>query len=51
MLVTLDPHGPAMMRVNQTLSNIPEFAASFGIAEGMPMHKRMANKGEMVDIW
>jgi predicted metalloendopeptidase len=37
LLVNVDPHSPAHFRANGPLSNLPTFAAAFGIAEGTPM--------------
>lgn len=36
-LVTIDPHPPAMYRVNGTLANMPEFQAAFNIPNNSPM--------------
>ncbi len=36
-LVTLDPHPPAMYRVNGSLANMPEFHAAFNIPNQSPM--------------
>lgn len=36
-LVTLDPHPPAIYRVNGSMANMPEFKAAFGIPDGSPM--------------
>lgn len=36
-LVTIDPHPPALYRVNGTLANMPQFQAAFGIKKGSPM--------------
>jgi len=36
-LVTLDPHPPAMYRINGTLANMPEFQVAFDIPEDSPM--------------
>jgi putative endopeptidase len=35
--VKTDVHAPARFRVNGPVSNMPEFYAAFGIAEGKPM--------------
>ena len=37
LIVNVDPHSPARSRVNGPLSNLPAFAAAFGIADGSPM--------------
>lgn len=36
-LATIDPHPPAMYRVNGSLANMPEFKAAFNIPENSPM--------------
>lgn len=36
-LVTIDPHPPAMSRVNGSLANMPAFQAAFNIPTGSPM--------------
>ena len=36
-LVTIDPHPPAMYRVNGSFANMPEFQAAFNIPENSPM--------------
>ena len=36
-MVTLDPHPPAMYRVNGTLANMPQFQAAFAISGSSPM--------------
>jgi putative endopeptidase len=36
-LVTIDPHAPAMYRVNGTLVNLPQFQQAFHIPAGSPM--------------
>ena len=36
-LVTIDPHPPAMNRVNGALANMPAFQAAFDIPENSPM--------------
>ncbi len=40
MLANVDTHAPSRFRVNGPLSNTPEFAAAFGIAEDAPMVRR-----------
>jgi putative endopeptidase len=37
LVVKTDPHSPARARVNEPLSNLPAFAAAFGIDEVSPM--------------
>jgi predicted metalloendopeptidase len=37
LIVKTDPHSPARARVNNPVSNLPAFAAAFGIPEGSPM--------------
>lgn len=37
LIVKTDPHSPAGARVNGPLSNLPAFAAAFGIADASPM--------------
>ncbi|MFN8619773.1 MAG: M13 family metallopeptidase [Chloroflexota bacterium] len=48
MFVNADPHAPAQFRVNGPLSNVPAFAAAFGVAEGTLM-ARVAE--DRVRIW
>jgi len=36
-LVLVDPHPPAMYRVNGTLANMPEFKATYQVGAGSPM--------------
>jgi predicted metalloendopeptidase len=48
MMVNVDPHAPAPFRVNGPLSNVPDFAAAFGVADGSPM-ARVAE--DRVRIW
>ncbi len=48
LLVTVDPHGPAVFRTNGPLSNIPAFARAFGCKTGDPM---VRPEGERVQIW
>jgi predicted metalloendopeptidase len=40
--VLTDPHSPAPVRVNATLSNMPEFAAAFHCTAGAPMVPKQA---------
>jgi putative endopeptidase len=47
-LLTLDPHGPAELRTNGPLSNIPEFHAAFDIPQDSAMYKPVETR---VDIW
>ena len=35
--VTIDPHAPAVYRVNGTLANMPQFQQAFHVAAGSPM--------------
>ena len=37
LIVKSDPHSPARARVNNPLSNLPAFAAAFGVPEASPM--------------
>ena len=37
LIVKTDPHSPARARVNTPVSNLPSFAAAFGIPEASPM--------------
>ncbi|MDR3685493.1 MAG: M13 family metallopeptidase [Coriobacteriia bacterium] len=37
LLVNVDPHSPARVRVNGPLANLPAFAAAFQIPDGTPM--------------
>jgi putative endopeptidase len=39
-LVIVDPHPPAMYRVNGTFANMPEFQQAFGIDVNSPMHNK-----------
>lgn len=45
-LVTIDPHPPAMYRVNGTVANMPQFQQAFGVPSASPM----VNKHRCV-IW
>ena len=45
MRVLSDTHSPPKYRVNGPVSDLPEFAAAFGCAEGAPM--RPANACEV----
>ncbi|KAK3238265.1 hypothetical protein CYMTET_51709 [Cymbomonas tetramitiformis] len=47
-LVTIDPHGPADLRVNQPLRNMTEFHQAFTVKKGSAM---WMPKDEQVDIW
>ena len=46
--VNTDPHSPPQFRTDGPLSNLPEFAAAFGIPEGAPMRRAAADR---VVIW
>jgi putative endopeptidase len=48
LLVNVDPHSPTHYRANGPLTNLPEFAAAFGVVEGSPM-ARPADK--RAKIW
>jgi len=48
LIVQTDPHSPDKFRVNGPLSNLDEFAAAFGIPEGSPMRRPVADR---VSIW
>ena len=48
MQVNVDTHAPAQFRVNGPLSNVPAFAAAFGIPEGAPMARTAEDR---VRIW
>jgi putative endopeptidase len=39
-LVIVDPHPPAMYRVNGTFANMPEFQQAFGIGVDSPMFNK-----------
>jgi putative endopeptidase len=39
-LVVVDPHPPAMYRVNGTFANMPEFQQAFAVPENSPMHNK-----------
>lgn len=39
LLAQIDTHSPPRFRVNGSLANLPEFAAAFSCAEGMPMRR------------
>jgi len=45
-LITIDPHPPAMYRVNGTMANMPVFITAFAIAPNSPMLK-----AERCEIW
>jgi len=47
-MLALDPHGPNAYRTNGPLSNMSEFHEAFGVKEGSPMYRVLANR---VDIW
>ena len=48
MMVNVDPHAPAQFRVNGPLSNVPDFAAAFGVPDGSPMARAPEDR---VRIW
>ena len=48
MQVNVDSHAPAQFRVNGPLSNVPAFAAAFGVSEGAPMARTAEDR---VRIW
>jgi predicted metalloendopeptidase len=48
LIVKSDPHSPARARVNEPLSNLPAFAAAFGIDGGSPMARAADGRA---DIW
>jgi putative endopeptidase len=48
LIVKSDPHSPARARVNEPLSNLPAFAAAFGIGDGSPMTRDADGRA---DIW
>jgi len=48
LLANVDPHSPNRLRVNATLSNVPAFAAAFGLPQGSAL-VRAAD--EVVTIW
>lgn len=48
LLLQVDVHGPAILRVNRQLSNVPEFQDHYGIAEADAMYLA---KDKMVSIW
>ena len=48
LIVQTDPHSPDKFRVNGPLSNLDEFAKAFGIPEGSPMRRPVADR---VSIW
>ncbi|HEU4895818.1 MAG TPA: M13 family metallopeptidase [Acidimicrobiia bacterium] len=48
MLVNVDVHAPNRCRVNGPLSNHPQFAEVFALAQGMPLRRP---EGEVVRIW
>lgn len=48
LLLRVDVHGPAILRANMQLSNLPEFQAFYRIGEKDPMY---LPKDKMVSIW
>ena len=48
LLLKVDVHGPAILRTNRQLSNLPEFQEHYGISKDDPMY---LDKDKMVSIW
>lgn len=48
LLLKVDVHGPAILRANMQLSNLPEFQDFYGIGENDGMH---LPKEKMISIW
>jgi putative endopeptidase len=48
LLLTVDVHGPSILRANMQLSNIPEFHEFYGITDKDKMYLR---EDKMVSIW
>jgi len=48
LLLTVDVHGPAVLRANMQLSNLIEFQEYYQLVEGDPMYLA---KDKMVEIW
>jgi putative endopeptidase len=46
--IAIDPHAPPEVRVNGTVSNMPEFIAAFGVKEGDGLYRA---DDARVDIW
>ena len=46
--IAVDPHAPCKVRVNGTVSNMPEFVEAFGVQEGDGLFRAEADR---VDIW
>jgi putative endopeptidase len=46
--IAVDPHAPPEVRVNGTVSNMPEFAASFDLKEDDALYR---TEDARVDIW
>lgn len=46
--IALDPHAPSEVRVNGTVSNMPEFVSAFGLQPGDGLWRP---EEERVDIW
>jgi putative endopeptidase len=46
--IAVDPHAPCEVRVNGTVSNMPEFVEAFGVREGDGLFRAEADR---VDIW
>jgi putative endopeptidase len=47
VLANTDPHSPSRFRVNGPLSNMPEFAAAFGISDGAPMARPAEHRAKV----
>ena len=48
LLLTVDVHGPSILRANMQLSNLPEFHEFYGITDKDKMHLQ---EDKMVSIW
>ena len=48
LLLTVDVHGPSILRANMQLSNLPEFQEFYGISDKDKMY---LSKEQMVSIW
>lgn len=47
-MLAIDPHGPNSYRTNGPVANMEEFHRAFGVPDGAPMWRAVA---ERVDIW